>query len=167
MLMAAASHPVFFCLRMKKGEKTVSEDQRFVELQEEEGLDIDAIFGSVPDTSANPPGSVAEPQPAQADETPAPAAESITAKSAPEKRSTDEEEPSLFSAFAEPKAEVPKDEKPEATQTQRSLFEKPPVFSYGSVREEIKDLSLTFEELRIQKADDFPVLLFYILVDSY
>ena len=40
----------------------------------------------------------------------------------------------------------------------KSLFEKAPVFHYGSAREEITDPGMTFEELRIAKADDFPEL---------
>ena len=39
-----------------------------------------------------------------------------------------------------------------------SLFDKPPVFSYGGHKDKIEDASLTFEELRIKKADDFPEL---------
>ena len=39
-----------------------------------------------------------------------------------------------------------------------SLFDKPPVFSYGGAKERITDTSLTFEELRVQKAEDFPEL---------
>jgi len=40
----------------------------------------------------------------------------------------------------------------------KSLFEKAPVFHYGSAREDIADPGMTFEELRIAKADDFPEL---------
>ena len=40
----------------------------------------------------------------------------------------------------------------------KSLFEKAPVFHYGSAREDITDPGMTFEELRIAKADDFPEL---------
>lgn len=42
--------------------------------------------------------------------------------------------------------------------TVKSLFEKAPVFAYGSAREDITDPGMTFEELRIAKADDFPEL---------
>ena len=41
---------------------------------------------------------------------------------------------------------------------QVSLFDKAPIFSYGSAKEPIEDASITFEELRIRKADDFPEL---------
>lgn len=40
----------------------------------------------------------------------------------------------------------------------KSLFEKAPVFYYGSAKEDIADPGMTFEELRIAKADDFPEL---------
>ncbi len=39
-----------------------------------------------------------------------------------------------------------------------SLFDKAPVFSYGGARENITDPSMTFDELRIKKAEDFPEL---------
>lgn len=42
--------------------------------------------------------------------------------------------------------------------TQQGLLERPSVFAYGSAREAITDPSMTFEELRIKKADDFPEL---------
>ena len=40
----------------------------------------------------------------------------------------------------------------------KSLFEKSPVFCYGSAKEDIADPGMTFEELRIAKAEDFPEL---------
>ena len=40
----------------------------------------------------------------------------------------------------------------------QSIADRPPVFSYGGTKEKIADARLTFEELRIQKADDFPEL---------
>jgi len=40
----------------------------------------------------------------------------------------------------------------------KSLFEKAPVFLYGSAREDIADPGMTFEELRIAKSEDFPEL---------
>ena len=40
----------------------------------------------------------------------------------------------------------------------KSLFEKAPVFHYGSAREDITDPGMTFEELRIAKSEDFPEL---------
>lgn len=68
----------------------------------------------------------------------------------------------LFSAFND-SGDAPE---PPAQQTtsvasgarQMSLFDKAPIFSYGSAKEPIEDLSMTFEELRIKKAEDFPEL---------
>ena len=40
----------------------------------------------------------------------------------------------------------------------KSLFEKAPVFHYGSAKEDIADPGMTFEELRIAKSEDFPEL---------
>ena len=41
---------------------------------------------------------------------------------------------------------------------QQSIFAKPPIFEHGAVKELIEDLTQTFEDLRIAKADDFPEL---------
>ena len=65
-----------------------------------------------------------------------------------------EEEPDLFSAF-----NTQEDTPPAAPAAgQVSLFDKPAVFSYGGAKEPIEDASMTFEELRIQKCEDFPEL---------
>ena len=45
-----------------------------------------------------------------------------------------------------------------AKKTTKSLAEKPPIFEFGGAKEEINDSSQTFEELRIEKATDFPEL---------
>lgn len=51
-------------------------------------------------------------------------------------------------------------EKQTEKNTRQGLLEKPPVFSYGSAREPITDPGMTFEELRIAKAEeDFPELV--------
>ena len=39
--------------------------------------------------------------------------------------------------------------------TKQGLLEKPPVFYHKGVKEEIEDASMTFEELRIRKSEDF------------
>ena len=38
------------------------------------------------------------------------------------------------------------------------VFAKPPVFTYGSAKEDITDKGMTFEQLRIAKSEDFPEL---------
>lgn len=38
------------------------------------------------------------------------------------------------------------------------ILAKPPIFFYGSAKEDIRDKTQTFEQLRIAKADDFPEL---------
>lgn len=64
--------------------------------------------------------------------------------------------PNLFGEMTpKPAEQAPKQA---ASQAKKSLFDKPPVFSYGGAKEEIADAGMTFEELRIQKADDFPEL---------
>ena len=73
-------------------------------------------------------------------------------------------EPDLFAAFSENAAgsacasQKEQAEVNPAAGQQVSLFDKPAVFKYGSAREPIQDASVTFEELRIAKADDFPEL---------
>ena len=94
--------------------------------------------GSAPAQTAQP-----DPQPVPA---PAPAAQ-VPAASAPAQPDIDP----LTAAMAEQEAKVEQ-------KAAKSLFEKAPVFAYGSAKEEIKDPGMTFEELRIAKADDFPEL---------
>ena len=136
----------------------------------DDGLDIASIFGEASATPAPPApepvsgtketekaGSKAEPA---TQKKPAPAQSAEEESPAEEKADADEgSEPDLFAALA-PKGEpVPKPAKStQDTPKQVSLFDKPPIFSYGGAKEEITDASMTFEELRIEKADDFPEL---------
>ena len=55
-------------------------------------------------------------------------------------------------------AAAAKAEEKQAAVTAQSLFAKAPVFEYGGASEDISDTSKTFEELRIEKAADFPEL---------
>lgn len=104
--------------------------QDFPILEDDDGLDIAAIFGDGP--SEPPPGE---------------ATREATLPSAV---------PNLFGEMTpKPTEQAPKQT---ASQAKKSLFDKPPVFSYGGAKEEIADAGMTFEELRIQKADDFPEL---------
>ena len=141
-------------------------------------LDISAIFGeSVPNGEENPfdmpaahgpiqvsvppqgqdseeaaPAPVAEPEPAavpEPEEQPAAQAEPVPVPEPQPQAAPAAEEPNLISAVFS---------KQDEKNTQQGLFEKAPVFSYGSAKEAISDPSMTFEELRIAKADDFPEL---------
>lgn len=104
--------------------------QDFPILEDDDGLDIAAIFGDGP--SEHPPG------------------EAGTEAGLPSAV------PNLFGEMTpKPAEQAPKQA---ASQAKKSLFDKPPVFSYGGAKEEIADAAMTFEELRIQKADDFPEL---------
>jgi len=49
-------------------------------------------------------------------------------------------------------------EQKDVQKTQKGLVEKLPVFEYAGATEDIDDISKTFEELRIEKSDDFPEL---------
>ena len=145
----------------------------FALLGDDEEFDVDKIFGSGSDEPAPPP-----PAPTLAEEVkPQFDPEQVqteTAKSQPEPEHTlpaktqevpaEEKQPlELFSAFTSaesdpiPEAAPVKSIKPRP-KTQLSLFDKPPVFQYGGAREQITDADMTFESLRIQKADDFPEL---------
>ena len=66
--------------------------------------------------------------------------------------------PAPAKAAAEAPAENPiaaAFEQKTAENTKVGLLEKPPVFYHKGVKEEIEDASMTFEELRIRKSDDF------------
>lgn len=114
------------------------------ELTDDEDLDIASIFGD-PSPAQPPPGEPAAAQQA----CPVQSAEPEAPQNAPAldffSALTTEQQPQKTTAPADPKAQV-------------SLFDKPPVFSYGGVKENITDAAISFEELRIQKADDFPEL---------
>ena len=62
------------------------------------------------------------------------------------------EAPDLFAAA------VAKAEEKQAETTKNSLTDKLPLFVHGSAKEEIVDTSKTFEQLRLEKAEDFPEL---------
>ena len=150
----------------------------FSEVKAEGPLDISAIFGeSVPNSEENPfdmpaahgpievsvlpqgqafgeAAPAAEPEPAavpEPEEQPAAQAEPIPA---PEPQTPQPAEPRT----AEPDPIASAFTRQEEKNAQQGLFEKAPVFSYGSAKEAISDPSMTFEELRIAKADDFPEL---------
>lgn len=125
-----------------------------------DGLDIDAIFGGGNGAAADPfaaplVSAVPATPPAAAAQTAQPMATNAQQQPAP--APVPEEAPNnlieaAFAATETPAVQmVPQ-------QTTFSLFDKPPIFSYGGAKEEIKDASMTFEELRIAKADDFPEL---------
>ena len=126
----------------------------FKELTAEEGFDIDAIFGASATSTESNPFEQAEMQTISAAPEKSAAAEKSV--SAPEPKAPAQEEPApeetainpLEAAFAQQTVDNAK----------QGLFEKLPVFSYGNAKEDIEDTSLTFEELRIKKADDFPEL---------
>lgn len=136
---------------------------------EDTDLDIAAIFGE-PGAAAPPaPEPVSKPEePEKADpeaepahqKKPDPAREAEQEADAEAEAGTDEDsEPDLFAALAPRGDPAPKPVKSaQAAPRQVSLFDRPPIFSYGGAKEEIKDASVTFEELRIAKADDFPEL---------
>ena len=145
----------------------------FTLLDDDEELDMDQIFGSGSDEPAPPPPT---PEPAE-EAKPQSEPEQVqteTAESQPEPEQTlpvktqeapAEEKPplELFSAFTSAESDPIPEAAPVKSiaprpQTQLSLFDKPPVFQYGGAREQITDASMTFEALRIQKADDFPEL---------
>lgn len=160
----------------------------FGELAGGEGLDINAIFGgasnggtpgnvnpfeaalaqqpapaaSIPQgqPQAAMPTEQAQPQPAQQPAAsappvfqsvqpvqPAPATAPAAATAAQPPLDIDP----LAAAMAEQEAKTEQ-------KAAKSLFEKAPVFHYGSAREDITDPGMTFEELRIAKSADFPEL---------
>lgn len=135
---------------MKDNESTFN----FAPLEDDEELDLDAIFGAAASEPTPPP-----PIPMQA-EAKQEAAPDNTAPAKTQDAPVAAEPLELFPAFTAqeaPAKEPVKDFAPRP-QTQVSLFDKPPVFQYGSAREPITDTELTFDALRIQKSEDFPEL---------
>lgn len=116
-----------------------------------------------PRTKTEPEGKT-DPAAKAAQETAAVTEKAAVTESAAETKKEEEPEPDLFAAFAQegekpaPKAADAKTEAAPREEQQVSLFDKPAIFKYGSAREPIHDASMTFEELRIQKAEDFPEL---------
>ena len=136
----------------------------------EGALDIGAIFGNnTPGGDVNPFDAPAEQEPVGQTPGPAeskPAAEPETQQAAetPTKQTDPAPAPD---AKAQPEEAPPAEEpnpisaaftKQEEKNTQKGLLEKDPVFCYGSAKEPVSDSSMTFEELRIAKSDDFPEL---------
>ena len=155
----------------------------------DDGLDIDAIFGSNVEAPSDPPPIPPEPQssktidaPTQAAGTPDAGPAAVPAEMKKESAAVIEAaaktkpaavtktptkegtEPDLFAAFAEtadetkPAPETGAVKAVPVAEQQTSLFDKPAIFKYGSAKDPITDASMTFEELRIQKAEDFPEL---------
>ena len=148
----------------------------FSKMEDSEELDVASIFGGGdPASDINPfdlPAAQAE-QSATPQEQPQlkasetaespvltpepPAAPVVTPE--PEKPSAPQTQTQKPAPAAEPanpiSAAIDKQETQAAQMAAKSLFEKPPVFAHKSVREAIEDASMTFEELRIQKSEDF------------
>lgn len=154
----------------------------FSELSEAEGLDVGKIFsqssgtgadGTNPfDTNSPDANPFDEPQA----ESPAPVVSATEPEHTPEPATSSEaakptkESSAPQSAQAEkkaepkPKADTPAPEENPLTaafsrktveNAQKGLFEKAPVFCHKSAKEPIEDPSMTFEELRIRKSEDF------------
>lgn len=154
----------------------------FGELPAEDGLDVAAIFGDGTGGGEAPP---TPPAPQPMTETPAapvtpPAPQPAVETAAPVTPPTPQ--PAAPVAAAEQTTQAPKqktEQKPaaEAQQSgpalagddpiaaafaqktvenaQKGLLEKPPVFYHKGAKEAIEDPSMTFEELRIRKSEDF------------
>ena len=145
----------------------------FALLGDDEEFDVDKIFGSGSDEPAPPPPML-EPAEEVKPQSEPEQVQTETAESQPEPEQTfpakTQDAPAkgkqpleLFSAFTGAESDPIPEAAPVKSiaprpQTQLSLFDKPPVFQYGGAREQITDADMTFEALRIQKADDFPEL---------
>lgn len=119
-------------------------------------------FGAPEETAADPfaqaPTEAAPTSPESVPEAKkaAPETEAVTPKTEPKpkaKGSKKEDEP--VSPLA---AAVEKAEEKQTAITAESLFSKAPVFEYAGAAEDIADTTMTFEQLRVAKASDFPEL---------
>lgn len=142
----------------------------FSEITGGENLDIEKIFGGSGGEAAPPP-TFAEPpvQPVpQAPVQPAPAAEQMTPTTptqpvaSPTPVAAQPVQPQTPAAQPPVSAPAPAAnpiaaafEQKTAENTRQGLLEKPPVFYHKGVKEDIEDTSMTFEELRIRKSEDF------------
>ncbi len=150
----------------------------FPGMEDSEELDISAIFGGgapasdinpfdPPAAQAEPPAAPPEQPESEAPAAPAkPTADPVAPPPQPEPVPAPQPVPQAQTPSPVPASEpanpiataIDKQETQTAQAAARSLFEKPPIFAYGSARDEITDGAMTFEELRIAKADDFPEL---------
>ena len=118
-----------------------SSDQ-FGFLETGEDLDIAAIFGD--DVAVDPPPTVPQ-------ETAIPKEENPHTAPTPDAPAQD------LSAFVRENGAAPAASGQALTEP-ASIFDRPPVFSYGGIKEPLQNSAQTFEELRQRKAEDFPEL---------
>lgn len=140
----------------------------FQEISAEEGLDINEIFGAGTSNGAAAP----EANPFQIPQQAVPAPETTTphveqpptSPAAPQAEQTPAPQPAAVTIppatipAAEPVPSNPLEAAFEAKTVENakaSLFEKKPVFCHKSAKEVIEDPTMTFEELRIRKSEDF------------
>ena len=158
----------------------------FAEVPDSAGLDIDAIFGGAPNggvtgnvnpfdaalaQQAAPPAPIPQTQPQEAAPQPMDQAAQQPVPAPPVFQGVQPMQPTPAPAVQpeapatqpaldiDPLAAAMAEQEVKAEQkAAKSLFEKAPVFHYGSAREDITDPGMTFEELRIAKSADFPEL---------
>ena len=134
----------------------------FGELVSGEGLDIDKIFGSTSSGTPSNPFDVAQQQPAAS----APAQSEAPAAALAPARQQNVTVPLPPAVASQPLAELKAEptesnpiaaafEKRAVENAKKGLLEKPPVFQHRNAKEPIEDPSITFEELRILKCEDF------------
>jgi len=115
-------------------------EEDFNPFADEEELDDDGTLDSVETAASKPDES--EPPRAQA----------------PKPRQTKEPPVSAPASGNPLENAIAEAETKDAEKTKQSLFEKLPVFEFAGASEDITDSSITFDELRIAKAADFPEL---------
>lgn len=140
----------------------------FQEISAEEGLDINEIFGTGTSNGTAAP----EANPFQVPQQAVPAPETTTPHveqpptppAAPQAEQTPAPQPAAVTIppatipAAEPAPNNPLEAAFEAKTVENakaSLFEKKPVFCHKSAKEVVEDPTMTFEELRIRKSEDF------------
>jgi len=136
----------------------------FPELSGGETLDIDAIFGKASETKDTNPFDVPAQGPAapQTQEpleiAPSPPAEPEFVTAAPPaalKNPVPAPKTAQQAGISAGNPIAAAFEQRTVENAKKGLLEKPPVFHHKNVKEPIEDASMTFEELRIQKSDDF------------
>lgn len=140
----------------------------FQEISAEEGLDINEIFGAGTSSGAAAPEANPFQVPQQAVPAPEAATSHVeqppTSPTAPQAEQTPAPQPTAVTIppatipAAEPVPNNPLEAAFAAKTVENakaSLFEKKPVFCHKSAKEVIEDPTMTFEELRIRKSEDF------------
>lgn len=137
----------------------MSEQSLFEELNDNEGVDIASIFGgrAQGDSDTNPfpanAGTTDTPEPTTAAEQSAQPTAPVPVQELVQPPAPQPDTVAVPAAAVDNPIQAAFDAKT-VENAQKGLFEKPPMFYFKGLKESIDDPTMTFEDLRIQKADN-------------